>query len=130
MAAAVVPYPDVAHNERDISHELQTCEEPIVGCIVQMTNDHRFVPHRVTVMQGEAVLWQNISDSSHTVTAELVPSKAEKVNMLSENINFDSGIIEPGREFRFVFTKLGTYRYFSKQDRESAMTGEVIVMHP
>lgn len=70
-----------------------------------------FGPARVDVLPGEQVQWENVSERTHTVTAE--------------GGAFDSGELAPGGTFAHVFAASGTYGY--RCVLHPAMTGEVVV---
>jgi plastocyanin len=55
----------------------------------------QFVPSRVRVRAGAAVIWKNSDQVAHTVTAE--------------DRSWTSPLIEPGRSYRRVFDTPGTY---------------------
>ncbi len=64
--------------------------------IVGMT----FSPATVTVPVGSTIIWTNSKDNvAHTATATSGPVK------------FDSKNLDPGKTYRFTFTKAGTYKY-------------------
>ena len=54
-------------------------------------------PSQLDVLPGEAVLWTNVSQRTHTVT--------------SDTGLFDSGHVLAGSHFEFRFNQAGTYRY-------------------
>ncbi|MBI4311710.1 MAG: cytochrome P460 family protein [Chloroflexi bacterium] len=58
-----------------------------------------YQPGTFTVKAGTPVTWRNstIDDTPHTVTAN--------------DRSFDSGVLEPGKEFTYTFATLGTYAY-------------------
>ena len=57
----------------------------------------QFVPSNLEVNLGDTVIWQNEDLVPHTVT--------------SARKNFDSGAIEPGRSWKYVVKKKGSYSY-------------------
>ncbi len=56
-----------------------------------------FSPRQISVKAGTKVTWKNNDGVAHTVT--------------SNSGAFDSGILNPGGVFSFVFTTPGTYSY-------------------
>ena len=56
-----------------------------------------FAPSELDVLPGETVEWTNISERSHTVTAD--------------DETFDSGDIEAGDRFERTFDAVGSYDY-------------------
>lgn len=57
-----------------------------------------FRPPELTVSIGDTIVWTNSDIVSHTVTAA--------------DGSFDSGEIKPGKSWKFVAKKPGTFRYF------------------
>lgn len=60
-------------------------------------DNYAFSPKTVTVHPGDTILWTNKDAVAHTVTAL--------------GGAFDSGAIDPGKTYRFAFTKAGIYAY-------------------
>ena len=56
-----------------------------------------FVPANMKVNLGDTVIWQNEDIVPHTAT--------------SARKSFDSGTIEPGKSWKYVFKKKGSYSY-------------------
>jgi plastocyanin len=61
-------------------------------------NNYTFVPATVTVHPGDTVTWTNQDSIPHTATA-------------LDGKSFDSGAIDPGASWSFVFPKAGNYNY-------------------
>lgn len=59
--------------------------------------NYAFSPKTVVVHPGDSVVWTNKDSVPHTVTA-LAGA-------------FDSGAVDPGKSYRFAFTKAGKYAY-------------------
>ena len=59
--------------------------------------DNYFSPAAVTVTPGTVVVWVNRGSMAHTVT--------------SDNGLFDSGSINPGQSFSYIFSGIGTFGY-------------------
>lgn len=66
-------------------------------------SDKYFNPSRVTINVGDTVEYVNRDEVAHTFTALTVPSGAQK---------FDSGLVEPGKSWRYTFTVPGEYRWY------------------
>src|SRR3989442_14581573 len=87
---------------------------------VDMIDQLKFVPEKCTVKLQTTVVWKNTGSAPHTVT-EVDP----KV--------FDSGIttlVNGGAEFKFTFTKVGTYPYYCRlhsPDKVTGMVGQIVV---
>lgn len=76
--------------------------------------DNAFEPATVVVAAGQPVKWTNHGALPHTVT--------------SSDQSFDSGVMEPGAEFRMSFDVPGSYPYICTLHPE--MTGTVNVVAP
>lgn len=61
-------------------------------------NNYTFMPATLTVHPGDTVTWTNQDSIPHTATA-------------LDGKTFDSGAIDPGSSWSFVFTKAGDYTY-------------------
>ena len=61
-------------------------------------NDYTYTPATLTVHAGDTVIWINQDSIPHTVTA-------------LDGKSFDSGAIDPGASWKFVFTKAGHFNY-------------------
>jgi plastocyanin len=68
-------------------------------------------PSQLDVLPGTSVLWSNVSQRTHTVTAD--------------DETFDSGHLDPGAKFRVTFARPGTYRYHCTI--HSSIRGEIDV---
>jgi plastocyanin len=71
------------------------------------TNEEFFVPDPVRVTVGSMVTWKNDDTASHTVTSGTVQN-----NTPTPDGRFDSGILNAGDSFPFVFDKAGEYQYY------------------
>jgi hypothetical protein len=70
-----------------------------------------FGPSQLDVLPGESVEWDNVSERTHTVTAD--------------DGSFDSGDFDPGATFTVAFPDVGTIAYHCT--KHAGMTGEVDV---
>src|SRR5215204_548153 len=71
------------------------------------TNEEFFAPDNVQVTVGSMVTWKNDDTASHTVTSGTVQN-----NTPTPDGRFDSGILNAGDSFPFVFGKAGEYPYY------------------
>ena len=71
------------------------------------TNEEFFAPDDVQVTVGSMVTWKNDDTASHTVTSGTVQN-----NTPTPDGKFDSGILNAGDSFPFVFDKAGEYQYY------------------
>jgi plastocyanin len=70
--------------------------------------DGAFSPSTLTISVGDTVTWRNADDRPHTVT--------------SNDGTFDSGNLDPGVGFSFMFTEPGTYTYVCVYHEEMQAT--------
>lgn len=75
-----------------------------------------FVPPVITINQGKQVIWSNEDVAFHTVTSGTSDSPTGL---------FDSGHLDPGQRFSFIFDEKGDFDYFCKL--HPWMKGKVIV---
>ncbi|HSR10180.1 MAG TPA: plastocyanin/azurin family copper-binding protein [Thermodesulfobacteriota bacterium] len=95
---------------------------------VEMNDEMRFVPDRITIRPGDSVEWKNVSRQVHTVTADPKWATSPQNVQLPDGAGpFDSGDIPPGKTYRRDFTVPGTYRYFCIPHQASGMIGEITV---
>jgi plastocyanin len=74
--------------------------------------DFSFQPHEWTIQAGTIVTWVNHDEWPHHVAAE-------------DGKSFNSGIIGPGKDFKFTFTAPGRYSY--RCGVHPTMSGVIIV---
>lgn len=84
--------------------------------------DTGFVPDRMDVMEGGKVVWKNMTQKEHTVTAKM---KSGEPGQEKDKPSFDSGPIKPGASWEYTFTKAGTFEYYCTLHPK--MTGTVVV---
>ncbi len=77
----------------------EVTEEEVMATEVSI-QDNSFTPSTVTILTGKSVKWTNLDSVAHTVT------------QAGEVIYIDSGTIEPGDSYEFLFTETGTYEYY------------------
>ncbi|MGH2819079.1 MAG: cupredoxin domain-containing protein [Actinomycetota bacterium] len=77
--------------------------------------DNVFAPRSLEIEVGDSVVWANEGAAPHTATAD--------------SGTFDSGTVNPGRQYRFKFTKAGTYSYICVI-HGSSMSGTIVVTEP
>lgn len=76
-----------------------------------------FAPAELRIKAGTSVVFTNSDSAPHTATAG---TDAEPMGDL-----FDTGLLEQGESFTFVFDEPGTYAYFC--DRHPPMTAVIVV---
>jgi plastocyanin len=93
-------------------------ESPEQPVIIEITGS-QFEPAELTIAPGTIVLWNNISGLPHTVT--------------SDQALFDSGRLENGENFEFVFREAGAYTYYCQfhgGPARQGMSGVIVVTEP
>jgi plastocyanin len=75
-------------------------------------NNYTFTPATLTVHPGDTVIWSNQDSIPHTATS-------------IDGKSFDSGTIDPGDNWKFVFSKAGRFDY--KCSIHPDMRGTIIV---
>jgi plastocyanin len=91
----------------------------VVGASVP-SNGEFYSPESVETTVGSMVTWNNDDSLPHTVTSGVVEN-----NSPQPDGRFDSGIMNPGGSFPFVFDAAGEYPYYCML--HPFMTGRVIV---
>jgi plastocyanin len=71
------------------------------------TNEEFFVPDDAQITVGSMVTWKNGDTASHTVTSGTIQK-----NTPTPDGRFDSGILNAGDSFPFLFDKAGEYPYY------------------
>ena len=97
--------PAAAPNSRPAS-PLLTSVSIVNGASVP-TNIDFYAPNNVEISVGSMVTWKNDDTASHTVTSGTIQN-----NTPTPDGKFDSGIINAGNSFPFVFEKAGEYPYY------------------
>src|ERR671925_82569 len=84
------------------------------------TNNEFYVPETVETTVGSMVTWRNDDTAIHTATSGVVENNAP-----SPDGRFDSGFLNKGQTFSFVFEEAGDYPYYCTV--HPFMTGHVTV---
>jgi plastocyanin len=97
--------------------------------IVKMTEEHKFMPEKLTIKVGQTVEWVNEDKAMpHEVTTDPnVASDPSNVSVPEGAQVFDSHLIVSGKSFRRQFTVPGLYRYACPPHENDGMLGEVTV---
>jgi len=75
---------------------------------------YTYNPNSIAVPPGTNVIWRNLDPVSHTVTSSIG--------------KFDSGVIEPGENYSYIFQDPGKYAYYCTIHPN--MTAQVVVANP
>ena len=98
------------------------------GVTIRMTSRDAFVPKALTIKAGGTVVWENDSPRIHTVTdnPDLAAAKQDAA-MPAGATAFNSGTVEPGKQYSQTFTVPGTYKYFCSPHEADGMVGIIVV---
>lgn len=97
--------------------------------VVRMTEEHRFMPEKLTIKVGQTVEWVNEDKTMpHEVNTDPnVASDPSNVSVPEGAEVFDSRLIPTGKSFRRQFTVAGLYRYSCPPHENDGMLGELTV---
>ena len=88
-----------------------TTPEGQSGLVLVEIKGFNFVGETTTISPGTQIIWENKDSAPHTVS--------------SFTGLFESGVLNKGKKFSFVFTQKGVYQY--KCSLHPEMTGQIIV---
>ncbi|CCF85203.1 cupredoxin domain-containing protein [Nitrolancea hollandica] len=95
---------------------------------VDMGDDLKYSPEHVTIKKGGTITWKNTSGVVHTSTDD--PSKAAdpaNAKLPAGAKTWDSGNIDPGKDFTHTFDTPGDYTYFCIPHESAGMVGTITV---
>ena len=96
--------------------------------VIRMTDAMRFVPQHPSVAIGDTVVWINAGAMPHTATDRPGTAGVEQHNVLPAGAEpWDSGLLEPGAQFRLVLTVEGEYTYLCYLHEAAGMIGYLTV---
>jgi plastocyanin len=97
--------------------------------VVKMTEEHKFVPEKITIKVGQTVEWVNDDKTmTHEVTTDPnIASDPSNVSIPEGAEPFDSHLIPSGKTFRHQFTVPGPYRYACPPHENDGMLGDLTV---
>ena len=113
------------------------CSGEDSGATVDMAAGQQFSPDQIDVDAGQTVVFENVSDESHTVTAyaDDLPDGADYFasggfdDEDSARDSLTEALLEAGESFEVTPTEPGTYEYFCIPHESSGMKGTIVV-HP
>ncbi len=97
--------------------------------VVKMVGDEMtFNPPRIVVRAGQTVEWENQSRQVHNILddSSTATNKAD-VSAPASAPPFDSGFLNPGKNYSHRFTVRGTYHYVCTLHEPQGMKGEIVV---
>jgi plastocyanin len=84
--------------------------------------DHTFLPKIVHVKRGQAIIWTNVDQDSHTITSG--------ANNIDDGRWKTSALIPDGQSFTLRLERPGTYPYFCEPHQyQPSMHGTILVTH-
>jgi plastocyanin len=97
--------------------------------VVKMTEEHTFMPEKITIKVGQTVEWVNDDKAMpHEVNTDPnVASDPGNVSVPEGADVFDSRLVTSGKSFRHQFTVAGLYRYSCPPHENDGMLGELTV---
>jgi len=99
--------------------------------VIRMTDEMRFVPEHATIAPGDTVLWRNDGKMPHTTTDKPGTAAIDEHNVLPAGAStWDSGLLDPGAEYRVVLTQPGEYAYLCFLHETLGMVGRITVSSP
>ena len=97
--------------------------------LVEMNDELRFEPERLTLKVGDTVTWRTVGAVPHTSTAD--PDKAqnpeEHVQLPEGAETWDSGTVNTDEEYSRTFEVAGEYTYFCIPHEAAGMIGYLTV---
>ena len=96
--------------------------------VVEMNDQLRFDPDRLTIKVGETVTWTTVGAFPHTSTAD--PDKAgdpDHVRLPEGAERWDSGLVNQGQSFSRTFDVPGEYAYFCIPHEAAGMLATLTV---
>ncbi len=85
-----------------------------------------FKPATVTVKKGTKVVWTNTTPVDHTVT-RCTKAACGVTGGTGKQLKFGSPTLAPHKTYTFLFTGVGTYRYFCNIHGYGLMHGMITV---
>ncbi len=110
---------------------LQDAASPEAGAGPAVTvgmGDMAFLPARIVINAGQAVVWKNTSQVVHNVVDDANKAVTSTDVALPAGVPpFASDYLQPGQAFSRVFTKPGIYRYVCTLHEGNGMKGVIVV---
>jgi len=96
--------------------------------VIHMTTAKQFNPKTLTIAVGDTVEWVNDDNGNlHNATTDKNATDIPKAIQMPKGAKpFNSGLMTPGKHYRYRFTVPGTYRYVCVP-HQPEMVGTIIV---
>jgi plastocyanin len=93
------------------------------------TEANMFMPDLVKVNAGSEIKWPNDSNLPHNVvgTYKKTASSSQPQPQPQQNVTIDSGFIQPGESWKYVFNDKGILEYHCTIHSANGMKGTIIV---
>jgi plastocyanin len=85
-----------------------------------------YAPSTLTVAPGTKVSWKNTTSAPHTVS-RCTTGACGVSGGTGTDMNFGSGLINPGQTYAFTFMHAGTYVYYCQVHGYAVMHGTITV---
>lgn len=104
--------------------------------VVDMTDDLIFDPDSITIAPGDTVVWENVGEIGHSVTAyeaeqpeetEFWASGGAESESAARSAYPEQGDVVGGESYEHTFETVGTYPYFCIPHESVGMLGEIVV---
>lgn len=95
---------------------------------VNMTDQLKFEPERITIPRGGTITWRNIGTIVHTATADRSKAQRQSSVRLPSGVQpWDSGLLTGGQSWSRTFDVPGEYTYFCIPHELQGMIGFITV---
>jgi plastocyanin len=117
-------------NKRTVS---KISEEPeiVIRRTVQpnliYTEVNMFMPDLVRVNAGSEIKWPNDSNLPHNVVGTYKKTASSSQPQPQQNVTIDSGFIQPGKSWKYVFNDKGILEYHCTIHSANGMKGTIII---
>lgn len=106
-------------------------EDSVEAAVTVRMIGNQFVPNVIEIRRGQAIVWENASLDTHTVTDDPGAARFADDASLPEGAEpFNSGPLGLGQSYRRTFDIPGVYRYFCTLHEGQRMVGTIIVKSP
>lgn len=107
---------------------LQACAGAAAGPSVELNDQLKFVPDKLTVKVGDTVTWKNVGTLAHTVTDDPAKTQNKADAKLPPGAQpWDSGDLPGGKSWSRKFDVAGEYTYFCIPHELTGMVASLTV---
>lgn len=113
---------------RETANGRETPAAPSHSQVINMTDAMAFEPTALTVAVGDTVVWVGTGATPHTVTDKPGAAGLAEHTVLPAGARpWDSGLVDQGKRFQWVFTTPGEYTYVCLLHEANGMVGHITV---